>query len=153
MEVFEDGFHFFDVIKAVIDKKLQFGYDPCLLADPPAQLKTDLRLVLTQSLEDVLRFGSLEYTHVNTGKSQVGSHFHVGDCQELRPVPIHTLTLKKLPELLLDESGVFLLSDGIHAAKIGLCQAPVPVPYLNDCFRVEVVYWYLVPEPVEGLCR
>jgi hypothetical protein len=81
-------------------------------------MKAYFRIMRLEALEDFLRPGSLENTDVHTGKAEIGCHLDMGHGHKMRAVPVPSLPLKELSQFLLDEPGIFLLTNRVHDTKV-----------------------------------
>ena len=103
----------FDVIEAVVDEELEFWNDAELLADTGAKFVANLALVGVDVLHDFLCLLAGEDAEIDAALAQVGADATDADADQ-NATHGTCLLLENVAQLLLDESGYFILSGCFH---------------------------------------
>ena len=107
----------FDIIQAIIDEELEFGDDAELLADASAEFVANLTLVGVDVLHDFLCLLAGEYAEIDAADAQVGADAASADAHQYASHRT-CLLLENVAQLLLNESGYFVLSGCFHLINL-----------------------------------
>ena len=107
----------FDVIQRIIDEELEFGDDAELLADAGAEFVANLTLVGVDILHDFLCLLAGEDAEIDAAHAQVGADAADADAHQHASHRTRLL-LKDIAQLLLNESGYFVLSCCFHLINL-----------------------------------
>lgn len=108
------------VIQTVVEKKLDSGNFPDLMADPLCQFMPDLATMGTYLFQHHFLIVDLEKTEVHPRQTQIGRNFHFTHSNKGIAKKITCCSLKNLPQIFLDQTGKFFLSLCFHGANIKL---------------------------------
>jgi len=103
----------FDVIEAVVDEELEFWDDAELFADTGAKFVANLALVGVDVLHDFLCLLAGEDAEIDAALAQVGADAADADADQ-NATHGTCLLLENVAQLLLDETGYFILSGCFH---------------------------------------
>ena len=103
----------FDVIEAVVDEELEFRNDAELLADSCAKLEANLLLIGVDVLHNLCCLLAGEDAEIDAALAQVGADATDADADQ-NATHGTCLLLENVAQLLLDESGYFILSGCFH---------------------------------------
>ena len=106
-----------DVVERIVDKEFQFGNDAQLIAQTTAQLVAQFAHIAVDILQYLGRALRREDAEIAAAHAEVGTDTYGADRYEYA-VEGGRLFLKHIAEFLLDEARDFLLSGGIHAARL-----------------------------------
>ena len=107
----------FDIIQAIIHEELEFGDDAELLADAGAEFVANLTLVGVDILHDFLCLLAWEDAEIDAADTQVGADAASADAHQYASHRT-CLLLENVAQLLLNESGYFVLSGCFHLINL-----------------------------------
>ena len=109
----------FNIIQRVVDEELQLRNDTQLLSHACAQFVANLPLVVIDVLHNLLGAFAGEYTQVSTTDAKVGT-YAAGAYTNQHTTHGAGLLLEDIAQLLLNESGNFILSCCFHIWPLSL---------------------------------
>ena len=106
-----------DVVERIVDKEFQFGNDAQLIAQTTAQLVAQFAHIAVDIFQNFGRALGREDAEIAATHAEVGADTYGADRYEYA-VEAGRLFLEYIAQFLLDEARDFLLSGGIHAARL-----------------------------------
>ena len=105
------------IIQAVVDEEFEFRDDAELLADAGAEFVANLALVGVDVLHDFLCLLAGENAEIDAANAQVGADAANADAHQYTSHRTRLL-LENVAQLLLNESGYFVLSGCFHLINL-----------------------------------